>query len=215
MGAQVSIETCIEHQLALKRQPVTVMITFSSRSASSSPNNSTHSAELPRTPRSAAPRSRPSTPHALASSAPSAGRSPYAASFFAPLVGSKPRSRQLHKSQMQSPPRACVEHFLRALGRILPSVCCTQSPTPQCPAPANLPGAPGPSHLGTREAMPPKPQTSRLRAALRSSSSAARRPFASPCANSPPGTSGSSLCVAHSATAAAPAREHSRLISPK
>jgi hypothetical protein len=43
-----------------------------------------------------------------------------------------------------------------------------------------------------------------------------RRPAAaSPRANSPPGTSGKSCCVAHKATAAAPAREHSRLISPR
>ena len=31
----------------------------------------------------------------------------------------------------------------------------------------------------------------------------------------PPGTRGKSRCVAHSATAAAPGREHSRLISPR
>src|SRR3569833_2197477 len=48
----------------------------------------------------------------------------------------------------------------------------------------------------------------------RSSSSAASLPLASPSANSPSARSGSNLWVAQSATAAAPAREHSRLISP-
>src|SRR6185437_6756248 len=46
-------------------------------------------------------------------------------------------------------------------------------------------------------------------------SSAARRPAASPFANAPPGVRGSRRCVAQSATAADPAREHSRLISPR
>src|SRR5579863_4506356 len=45
--------------------------------------------------------------------------------------------------------------------------------------------------------------------------SAASLPFSSPRANSPSRSSGSSFCVAHSAAAAAPGREHSRLISPK
>ena len=49
----------------------------------------------------------------------------------------------------------------------------------------------------------------------RSSSRAAALPRAIPRANSPPGTGGSSFCVAHKATAAAPAREHSKLISPR
>ena len=65
---------------------------------------------------------------------------------------------------------------------------------------------------GTHEPNPtnrPSPRT------LRSSSNAARRPFRNPSANAPSLVSGNNRCVAQSATAAAPAREHSRLISPK
>ncbi len=45
--------------------------------------------------------------------------------------------------------------------------------------------------------------------------SAAFLPSTNPRANSSPFFSGSNLCVAHKAAAAAPGREHSRLISPK
>src|SRR6266705_822117 len=47
------------------------------------------------------------------------------------------------------------------------------------------------------------------------SASAAFLPRSNPPANSPPFSRGSNLCVAHKAAAAAPGREHSRLISPK
>ena len=50
---------------------------------------------------------------------------------------------------------------------------------------------------------------------LRCKSSAASRQDSRPLANSPPLASGRSFCVDHSATADAPAREHSRLISPR
>src|SRR5277367_6292913 len=54
-----------------------------------------------------------------------------------------------------------------------------------------------------------------LRCTRRYSASAASRLRASDRANSPSFTSGNNFCVAHNAAAAAPGREHSKLISPK
>ncbi len=65
---------------------------------------------------------------------------------------------------------------------------------------------------GTHE---PKPQTSHLPAPAGPVPAPPAVPRLSPSANAPSFVSGRSRCVAHSATAAAPAREHSRLISPR
>src|SRR5277367_2848365 len=52
-------------------------------------------------------------------------------------------------------------------------------------------------------------------ASLAAKATAAAREASSPAANSPPRISGNRRWVDQSATAAAPGREHSRLISPK
>ena len=150
------------------------MITFSFRLAFPMRRKFLTRSILPRTPRSAVPRFRPSRPRAPASSARSAGRSRF-------------RLHSAHRRARQTTIPAIVlarGAIPAARTRRRPSALALNSsegplhvmlPRPQCPAPAGAlrfyfwfprdEGAPGPSHLGTRERTNPIQQTCHPRGA--------------------------------------------------